>query len=403
MWNTSDFTVKNDSNTTDNFGDISEYHWEVLVLLPIMLFGITGNILVCMAVSMEKRLQSVTNYFLLSLAITDLLVSVIVMPFSIVHQFFGYWPFDYIICDLYVTCDVLMCTSSILHLCTISLERYLAISSPLSVRNKSKGVVLSKIVLVWLLSLAITSPITILGLLDHKNVLNNHQCSLTNEDFIIYGSTGAFFIPLAIMVTTYGLTVRLLQKQASMCAQGANQGQPMIRRSTSRRPIKFRQRVKFEPRRTQSCPHRNCREYSGYCSRTHSFRSCGAMKTDIPEIEISPPPSPLFTNTHEDETIVEENHNGVNWRKSSLSTTCSSVSADSPKRLKGLISKHQSALKAASMFLTRKEAGKETDTLQHSPKHEQDDVNTEHRASKVLGVVFVIFVICWTPDRKSVV
>ena len=90
MWNISDSTVANKSNSSDTVAfDAAVYNWEVLVLLPIMLFGITGNILVCMAVSMEKRLQSVTNYFLLSLAITDLLVSVIVMPLSIVHQFFG--------------------------------------------------------------------------------------------------------------------------------------------------------------------------------------------------------------------------------------------------------------------------------------------------------------------------
>lgn len=90
MWNLSDFTAGNISNISDIPVDgTGKYNWEVLVLLPIMLFGIMGNILVCMAVSMEKRLQSVTNYFLLSLAITDLLVSVIVMPFSIVHQFFG--------------------------------------------------------------------------------------------------------------------------------------------------------------------------------------------------------------------------------------------------------------------------------------------------------------------------
>lgn len=89
MWNTTDLTVLNTSNISDASIILEQYNWEVLVLLPIMLFGMTGNILVCMAVSMEKRLQSVTNYFLLSLAITDLLVSVIVMPLSIVHQFFG--------------------------------------------------------------------------------------------------------------------------------------------------------------------------------------------------------------------------------------------------------------------------------------------------------------------------
>ncbi|XP_045200167.1 5-hydroxytryptamine receptor 2A-like [Mercenaria mercenaria] len=399
MWNTTDSTVSNKSNISGTGVLDQQYHWEVLVLLPIMLFGITGNILVCMAVSMEKRLQSVTNYFLLSLAITDLLVSVIVMPLSIVHQFFGYWPFDYIICDLYVTSDVLMCTSSILHLCTISVERYLAISSPLSVRNKSKGVVLTKIVLVWILSSMITSPITFLGFIDQKNVLNSHQCALTNEEFIIYGSIGAFFIPLSIMVTTYGLTIRLLRKQASMCGQGKdNEGQPMIRRSTSRKPIKFRQRVKFEPRRTKSCPHKNC-NYPEHC-RTRSVKSVGnGVEKSLPEIQITPPPSPMYTKNPEPEfdTIIEENHNGVNWRKNSLSlstTTCSTISNDSPKRLKSLVSKHQSALKAASILLRK---DKDDTSGNRSPRHDQDDVNTEQRASKVLGVVFAIFVICWAP------
>jgi len=66
-----------------------EYNWAVLFLAPLIVFGIAGNILVCMAISMEKRLQSVTNYFLLSLAVTDLLVCVIVMPFSIINEFTG--------------------------------------------------------------------------------------------------------------------------------------------------------------------------------------------------------------------------------------------------------------------------------------------------------------------------
>lgn len=304
---------------------------------------------------------------------------------------------------MYVTSDVLMCTSSILHLCTISLERYLAIRSPLSLRNKSKGVVVTKIVLVWILSSAITSPITILGFVDERNVLNNHQCALTNDEFIIYGSIGAFFIPLAIMVTAYGLTIRLLRQQAIRCGQGQdNEGQPMIRRSTSRKQVdKFRKRVKFEPRRTQSCPHKKCNEYSGYCNLNRSIKSCGngTMETDIPDIEISPPSSPLYTNKRNIEPDLEENHNGVSWRKPSLtSTTCSSLSNDSPKRLRNLVIKHQSALRAASILLMKKDRDNiQEHNPQHSPRHDQDNVNTEQRASKVLGVVFAIFVICWAP------
>ena len=295
-----------------------------------------------------------------------------------------------------------MCTCSILHLCTISLERYLAISSPLSVRNKSKGVVIVKIVLVWILSFAITSPITILGFVNQSNVLNNGQCALTNEYFIIYGSTGAFFIPLGIMVITYLLTVRLLRKQALLCMQRRdNEGQPMIRRSISRKSNKFRQRVKFEPRRTNSCPDKNCKNYMEYMAlRTRSVKSCGDCNScEHSEREIiTPPPSPLYSCHGSDmSTIIEENHNGVDWRKASISsTTCSSLSNDSPKRMKGLVTKHHTALKFAGMSLLKK-----GDTLQHHNAHrnynDQDDVNTEQRASKVLGVVFAIFVICWAP------
>ena len=73
----------------------SDYYWGVLLLLPIVVFGVAGNILVCMAVSMEKRLQSVTNYFLLSLAITDLLVCLIVWPFSMLNEFMGKCIMDF--------------------------------------------------------------------------------------------------------------------------------------------------------------------------------------------------------------------------------------------------------------------------------------------------------------------
>ena len=156
----------------------------------------------------------------------------------VLHLCPGRWLFGLLLCDFFVTSDVLMCTSSILHLCTISLERYIGIRYPLWAKNKSKRVVLLKIVLVWTIALAITSPITVLGVVREENVLVQGECVLSNEHFIIYGSIFAFFIPLAIMVLMYALTVRMLNAQARLC-QGRRaddtEGQPMIRRSTSRK------------------------------------------------------------------------------------------------------------------------------------------------------------------------
>lgn len=88
----SDFGFNGTTDSGRNFSNSTmeeNYNWAILILSPLIVFGVSGNTLVCMAISMEKRLQSVTNYFLLSLAITDLLVCVIVMPFSIIHEFVG--------------------------------------------------------------------------------------------------------------------------------------------------------------------------------------------------------------------------------------------------------------------------------------------------------------------------
>jgi len=63
--------------------------WLVLSLFVVAFLGITGNLLVFLAVCVEKKLQNVTNYFLMSLAIADLFVSLIVMPGSIIQEFMG--------------------------------------------------------------------------------------------------------------------------------------------------------------------------------------------------------------------------------------------------------------------------------------------------------------------------
>jgi len=70
---------------------VKQWRWEVLLLLTLVLAGVTGNVLVCVAVRVERKLRNITNYFLVSLAVADLCVSLVVMPFCIIQEFIGQW------------------------------------------------------------------------------------------------------------------------------------------------------------------------------------------------------------------------------------------------------------------------------------------------------------------------
>ena len=83
--------------------------------------------------SNEPCLFSATYYYMASLACADLFVGLIVMPFAIVQVIYGeYWPFGRTYCDLWHSIDVCASTASILDLCVIALDRYSAITNPIS-------------------------------------------------------------------------------------------------------------------------------------------------------------------------------------------------------------------------------------------------------------------------------
>ena len=118
---------------------------------------------------------------------------------------------------LWVSGDVLLCTSSIWHMCTMSVDRYLTLKYPVRYgRNKTNTTVVLKIFFVWVLSVAISSPLCILGLIDKSLVYNNGTCLPTLKTFIIYGSVLAFYVPLIIMILTYAMTFRILWKNKEM-------------------------------------------------------------------------------------------------------------------------------------------------------------------------------------------
>lgn len=101
----------------------------IILELLIAIFSVLGNVLVCWAVYHNSNLQTITNFFLVSLAVADIAVGVLAIPFSIAistgfcSKFYG---------CLFMVCFVLILTqSSIFSLLAIAIDRYIAIKFPL--------------------------------------------------------------------------------------------------------------------------------------------------------------------------------------------------------------------------------------------------------------------------------
>ncbi|XP_067643430.1 tyramine/octopamine receptor [Eurosta solidaginis] len=183
--------------------------WEAIlttiVLSIIIVLTIIGNVLVILSVFTYKPLRIVQNFFIVSLAVADLTVALLVLPFNVAYSILGRWEFGIHICKMWLTCDILCCTSSILNLCAIALDRYWAITDPINYAQKrTVGRVLLLIAGVWILSLVISSP-PLIGWNDWPDEFTSATpCELTsNRGYVIYSSLGSFFIPLAIMTIVY--------------------------------------------------------------------------------------------------------------------------------------------------------------------------------------------------------
>lgn len=75
------------------------------LLFSLATLTIFGNLLVLYAIRTEKRLRTVSNLFILSLALADLIVGLFVMPLSAIHIIVGHWPFSIVICQMWLSID----------------------------------------------------------------------------------------------------------------------------------------------------------------------------------------------------------------------------------------------------------------------------------------------------------
>lgn len=130
-----------------------------IIVTIVMIIVVVGNMLVIIAITTEKALKNIQNWFIASLAVADFFLGLVIMPFSLANELMGYWIFGPWWCDIHSAMDVLLCTASIMNLCLISLDRYWSITQAVEYLKKRTPVrAIVMIAAVWILSALICIP-----------------------------------------------------------------------------------------------------------------------------------------------------------------------------------------------------------------------------------------------------
>ncbi|XP_035280661.1 dopamine receptor D4 related sequence [Anguilla anguilla] len=222
-------------------------HYNFLALalgVPLILIIILGNVLVCLSVLTERSLKTATNYFIVSLAVADLLLAVLVLPLYVYSEFLGgIWTLNTYICDALMTMDVMLCTASILNLCAISVDRYIAVVVPLKYnRNQFSVRQLVLIAATWILSFVVASPV-IFGL-NRVPGRDASVCKLEDDNFVVYSSVCSFFVPCPVMLLLYYWMFRGLRRWSASRRSNLLQGERHF--SLSLRNLRHNRRSKVK-------------------------------------------------------------------------------------------------------------------------------------------------------------
>ena len=146
-----DNTTFNGTTALDHAPELS---WAVILtgilLYTVVLVTIFGNVLVLVAVYVNKTLQTTFNYYVVNLAITDFAVAVTAMSFHTTDNILGYWPFGGFLCGVWIFFDYGMTFVSVFTLILISVDRFWSVTWSVHYRryhSKKKSVI--AIICVW--------------------------------------------------------------------------------------------------------------------------------------------------------------------------------------------------------------------------------------------------------------
>ncbi|XP_045480539.1 orexin/Hypocretin receptor type 1-like isoform X2 [Harmonia axyridis] len=219
-------------NNTYKLEEIEQYifpkTWTwVLIFFHAMVFlvGIVGNFLVCVAVYRNHSMRTVTNYFIVNLAVADFLVILFCLPPTVVWDVTMTWFFGVVMCKTVLYFQSVSVTVSVLTLTFISIDRWYAICFPLKFKSTT-GRAKTAIWIIWLLSLSTSLPEMIYSTTERVDLLGLDTIYFTrckpswsleiDTYFTIVRMIFSYAFPLLFMSVAYLQIIKVLWKSGNI-------------------------------------------------------------------------------------------------------------------------------------------------------------------------------------------
>ncbi|KAH8287660.1 hypothetical protein KR054_011315, partial [Drosophila jambulina] len=176
--------------------------WVVPCYSAILLCAVVGNLLVVLTLVQNRRMRTITNVFLLNLAISDILLGVFCMPVTLVGTLLRHFIFGELLCKLIQFAQAASVAVSSWTLVAISCERYYAICHPLRSRTWQTINHANKIIaIIWLGSLICMTPIAAFSQLMPTSRPGLRKCrEQWPADSLNYERAYNLFLDLALLV-----------------------------------------------------------------------------------------------------------------------------------------------------------------------------------------------------------
>ncbi|XP_076019374.1 neuropeptide Y receptor Y2, like [Genypterus blacodes] len=181
----------------------------IIAYSTIIVLGVLGNSLVIYVIYRFKTLRTVTNFFIANLAVSDLLVNTLCLPFTLVYTLLGEWKFGSALCFLLPYAQGLAVHVSTLTLNVIALDRHRCIVYHLETRMR-KDVCFGVIALTWVLSAVLASPLAIFREYGSFSLEPGQTIQVCTEKWPGETHTDGTFYSISMLILQYFLPLSII-------------------------------------------------------------------------------------------------------------------------------------------------------------------------------------------------